>query len=46
LTTRAKITADDWEDHRPFIEELYLVENVKLRDVMQIMENKFNFVAT
>ncbi len=46
FTTRAKITADDWEDHRPFIEELYLVENVKLRDVMQIMENKFNFAAT
>lgn len=45
-TTRAKITADDWEDHRPFIEHLYLVENVKLKDVMQIMETKFSFAAT
>lgn len=46
LTTRAKITADDWEDHRPFIEQLYLVENVKLKDMMQIMETRFGFVAT
>ena len=45
LTTRAKITADDWEDHRPFIKQLYLVENVKLEDVMQIMEIRFGFVA-
>ena len=45
LTTRAKITADDWEDHRAFIKQLYLVENVKLEDVMQIMEIRFGFVA-
>jgi hypothetical protein len=46
FTTRGKITADDWEDHRPFIEQLYLVENVKLKDVMQIMETRLGFVAT
>jgi hypothetical protein len=45
-TTRVKITADDWEDHRPFIAQLYLAENVKLKDVMQIMEIRLGFVAT
>lgn len=46
FTTRVKITADDWEDHRPLIKQLYLVENVKLKDVMQIMEIRSGFVAT
>jgi hypothetical protein len=44
--TRAKITTEDWQEHRPFIEQLYLVENVKLKDVMQTMEIGFGFVAT
>jgi hypothetical protein len=45
LATRKNITTDDWEDHRPFIEQLYLVENGKLEDVMQIMMARFGFEA-
>lgn len=40
------ITAEDWEDYRPFLEQLYVVENVKLKEVMKILETKFGFVAT
>lgn len=43
---RAKITADDWQEYRPFLEQLYIVEKVKLKDVMQILKIKFGFVAT
>ena len=43
---RAKITAHDWQEYRPFLEQLYLVENVKLKDVMEIMETRFGFAAT
>jgi Clr5 domain len=46
MTERTKISEDDWEDLRPFIEQLYLVENVKLKELMQIMEIRFSFVAT
>lgn len=46
MTERTKISADDWEDLRPFIEQLYLVEDVKLKELMQIMEIRFSFVAT
>lgn len=40
------ITAEDWQDYRPFLEQLYVVENVKLKEVMKILETKFGFVAT
>lgn len=43
---REPITSDDWEDHRPFIEQLYITENVKLTDVMKILKAKFGFEAT
>jgi hypothetical protein len=46
MATRAKITTEDWQEHRPFIEQLYLVENMKLKDMMQTMEIGFGFVAT
>jgi Clr5 domain len=46
LETRAKPDEDDWEIHKPFIEQLYIEENLKLRDVMQILEIKFDFKAT
>ena len=36
----------DWEIHRPLIEQLYITENVKLRDVMRIMKENFTFIAT
>jgi hypothetical protein len=40
------ITSDDWEDHRPIIEQLYIIENMKLTDVMKILKTKFGFEAT
>ena len=43
---REPITSDDWEDHRPFIEQLYITENAKLTDVMKILKAKFGFEAT
>jgi hypothetical protein len=43
---RTKITADEWQEYRPFLEQLYVVEGVKLKDVMKILETKFGFVAT
>ena len=43
---REPITRDDWEDHRPFVEQLYITENMKLTDVMKIMKAKFGFEAT
>jgi hypothetical protein len=43
---REPVTSDDWEDHRPFIEQLYITENVKLSDVMKILKAKFGFEAT
>jgi hypothetical protein len=43
---REPVTPDDWEDHRPFIEQLYITENVKLTDVMKILKAKFRFEAT
>jgi hypothetical protein len=46
LATRAKFTTEDWQEHRPFIEQLYLVENMKLKDMMHTMEIGFGFVAT
>jgi hypothetical protein len=41
-----RITAEDWQIYRPFLEQLYVVENVKLKEVMKILETKFGFVAT
>ena len=43
---REPITLDDWEDYRPFIEQLYIIENVKLTDVVKILKAKFGFEAT
>lgn len=43
---REPITSDDWEDYRPFIEQLYIIENVKLTDVVKILKAKFGFEAT
>jgi hypothetical protein len=45
-TKRESITSDEWEDYRPFIEQLYVIENVKLMDVMKILKAKFGFEAT
>ena len=46
LVRSARITADDWEEYQPFVQQLYIIENVKLKDVMKILETKFGFRAT
>jgi hypothetical protein len=43
---RKRVTSDDWQEYRPFIEQLYIAENVKLTDVMKILKAKFGFEAT
>ncbi|KAJ4394793.1 hypothetical protein N0V93_004013 [Gnomoniopsis smithogilvyi] len=37
---------DDWTRHRERITKLYITENKTLKDVMAIMEEKYDFVAT
>lgn len=37
---------DDWAAHQMRIKQLYLDENKKLREVMDIMKTEFNFHAT
>jgi hypothetical protein len=44
--TALRVTAEEWQEYRPFLEQLYVVENIKLKDVMKILETKFGFVAT
>jgi hypothetical protein len=38
--------AEDWDIHRRTITEMYETENMKLQDVMKIMEREHNFYAT
>ena len=38
-------SSEDWEIHRPIIEQLYIKENVKLKDVQKIMKESFDFMA-
>lgn len=42
----SRVVIDDWEDYRPFIEQLYIEENMKLEEVMQVLKTKFGFEAT
>ena len=45
-TTGSRSSVDDWDDYRPFIEQLYVEENRKLTDVMEVMKVKFDFKPT
>ena len=38
--------SDDWQQYRPIIEQLYLNNQLKLRDVKNIMERDHHFVAS
>lgn len=38
--------SDDWQQYRPIIEQLYVNNQLKLRDVKIIMEQKHGFVAS
>ena len=42
---RESVTPDDWEDIRPFFVQLYIEENVKLKEVMAILAKYLNFKA-
>lgn len=35
-----------WEDYKPILRTLYIDEERPLREVMEIMENEFDFKAT
>lgn len=35
-----------WEDYKPIIRKLYIEEKRPLREVVEIMENEFDFKAT
>lgn len=43
---RRRVTSDEWQEYRPFIEQLYIIENVKLTEVMKILKVKFGFEAS
>ncbi|KAH8886323.1 hypothetical protein GQ53DRAFT_844876 [Thozetella sp. PMI_491] len=39
-------TGDDWETVKPMIKELYMHQNVRLKDVIQIVQSAYKFRAT
>lgn len=42
-----KATAEsEWDKHKTMIQDLYLREDKTLKEVMDIMANSYNFVAT
>ncbi|KAK1757156.1 hypothetical protein QBC47DRAFT_175820 [Echria macrotheca] len=40
------VGGDEWETHRPAIQDLYLNQNLPLKEVMGIMEERYGFRAT
>jgi hypothetical protein len=40
------VGGDEWETHRPAIQELYQNQNLALKEVMRIMEESHGFRAT
>lgn len=42
----SKLTLDDWESVKNTIHKLYIVDNLPLRGVVEIMEQKYGFRAT
>lgn len=45
-TTRSAIDEDDWQIRQPIIEKLYINEDIQLKEVIEIMEKRFNFRAS
>jgi len=37
---------DEWDEYRPTIQDLYLSQNLSLKEVMKIMEDSHGFKAT
>jgi hypothetical protein len=46
LSTRALPTTDQWETHKEFLRRLYIVQEMRLKDVIATMQNQRNFYAT
>jgi hypothetical protein len=46
LSARAPPSNEDWLSHQSAIKKLYLDENRTLRQVMDTMARKHNFIAT
>jgi len=40
------VVGDEWESHRAAIQELYQNQNLALKEVMRVMEEKHGFRAT
>lgn len=38
--------SDDWHEYREIIEQLYRIDQLKLRDVKRIMERDYKFFAS
>jgi len=45
-TLRRPVSAEDWEDQRRRIHQLYCTENKPLDEVMDVMKNVHGFLAT
>jgi hypothetical protein len=45
-TQRYPLSRQDWERHRDIFTQLYQVEERPLKEVMQIMRDRYNFHAT
>lgn len=43
---RDEVTGKDWEVCRPIFEKLYIEENRKLAEIMEIMRTVYGFTAT
>jgi hypothetical protein len=43
---RGQLSAEDWEEQRPRIEQLYSTEDKSLDDVIKLMEREYGFRAT
>ncbi len=40
------VSGDEWEMHRASIQDLYQTQNLSLKEVMRIMEERHGFRAT
>lgn len=43
---KEELTVRDWQECRPIFEKLYIEENRKLEQIMEIMKNVYGFSAT
>lgn len=46
MATTAPSTQDDWKVVKPIIADLYLKDNLRLKDVIEVMREVHHFRAT